>query len=64
MIRFPARGEKSFPLHVCSAARHAPGWTERFGGLAGAMPKFTPERWATDTADLDRALVKDPAWGF
>ena len=60
LFAFPlAEGRASTAkLQICSVTRHAPGRTERFAGPAGAMPKFTPERWATDTKDLKRALVK------
>ena len=55
------RAKLQFTVHP------VPGGTVRFAGLAGTMVRFAPERWARDTADLEKALVKalrHGAFGF
>ena len=58
---FPlAEGRALHPTILLCTDHPVPGGTVRFGGLAGTriMVRWAPERWARDTMDLEKALVK------
>ena len=58
-LRFAFLLTESFhPAKLPSSASPVLGRTQRFAGPADTMVRFAPARWATDTADLERGLVK------